>query len=92
MDFTFGTLATDELKLVHHRSVRQGVQHGYHHHPLDPAPGEPVTIFARTGVHVAAQQTAIYYTTDGSIPAGSRGVAQNGFAIPLQKTNVVWDT
>ena len=27
-EFTFGTLATDELKLVHHRAARSGLQHG----------------------------------------------------------------
>ncbi len=40
-EFTFGTVATDELKLLHHRAARRGVQHDHMLEPYDPAPGEP---------------------------------------------------
>ena len=44
MEHIFGTLATDDLKLVHHRANRRGVQHLDDITPRDPLPGQPVTI------------------------------------------------
>ncbi len=48
-DIIFGTLMTDELKLVHHRAHRRGIQHNYATDPLQPQPGKPVTVFAEVG-------------------------------------------
>ncbi|MBZ0275865.1 MAG: alpha-amylase [Anaerolineae bacterium] len=92
MDFIFGTLATDELKLVHHRAMRQGIQHAYRKSPLDPQPGQPVTITVTTGQDAAAAHVACYYTTDGSIPKGSRGTAINGHVVLLSQVETAWDT
>ena len=92
MDFIFGTLATDELKLVHHRAKRRGVQHAYDHTPRDPRPGEPVTIRVWVGPDVQADHVACYYTLDGSRPAGSRGVAHTGQVTRLEPVETVWDT
>lgn len=92
MDFVFGTLATDELKLVHHRVMRRGVQHQFEIAPRDPLPEEPVLITVRVGQDVPAEQVTVYYTTDGSIPEGSRGIATQGTALPLTLVDYVWDT
>ena len=92
MDFVFGTLATDELRLLHHRLARQGVQHADDITPLDPEPGQPVTLTVHIGQDVAADQVACYYTTDGSIPAGSRGEAHNDHVIQLERVTLEWDT
>lgn len=92
MDFIFGTLATDKLKLIHHRARRTGVQHGQDISPRDPKPGEAITINVRTGPDVEAHHVACYYTTDNSIPAGSRGIAQNGTVLMLTYENSTWDT
>ncbi len=91
-EFTFGTLATDELKLVHHRAARSGLQHGHDLTPADPLPGQPVTITVRLGPDLAADRVTCYYTLDGSEPAGSCGVAENGRALSLERGGAAWDT
>lgn len=91
MDFIFGTFATDELKLVHHRAAHNGVQHLHRLDPVDPLPGEPVFLSVTIGIDTAADHVACYYTLDGSQPAGSRGRAQNGHVRFLEKRAVVWD-
>ncbi len=88
----FGTYATDALKLVHHRAMRRGLQHRHDLAPQDPAPGQPVTLTVRAGPDLAVDRAACYYTLDGSPPAGSRGRASNGQAVPLQQAEVAWDS
>lgn len=92
MDFIFGTLATDELKLVHHRAARQGVQHAHQISPRDPRPGDAVTVWATIGPAFNADHVAVYYTTDDSEPQGEKGVATNGSAFELHPSGVHWDT
>jgi len=91
MDFIFGTFATDELKLVHHRTARRGVQHEWRLHPRDPLPGQPVTLSVTLGTDLYAEHVACYYTLDGSAPQGARGAAQRGHAILLERQTVEWD-
>lgn len=91
-DFIFGTLATDELKLVYHRATRAGWQHAHDLTPRDPRPGEAVTVRARAGVDLRVMHAALYYTTDGRTPEGSRGQAAVGQAIPLRQVGVEWDS
>lgn len=91
MEFIFGTFATDEIRLVHHRAARQGIQHQYEIAPRDPLPGQPVTLRVRLGTDLTAGQVACYYTTDGSIPAGTRGTATNGDVVLLEQTATEWD-
>jgi len=91
-DFIFGTMATDELKVVHHRATRAGWQHAHDLSPRDPLPGEAVTVRARAGVDLHITGAALYYTTDGRVPDGSRGVASVGQAVPLRQVCVEWDS
>jgi cyclomaltodextrinase / maltogenic alpha-amylase / neopullulanase len=91
-DFIFGTLATDELRLARLRADRSGVAHGQQITPSDPRPGEAVTVEASTGPAIAATNLTCYYTIDGSDPDGARGVANNGYAVPLERKHVAWDT
>lgn len=91
-DFIFGTLATDELKLVYHRASRRGLQHAYRTEPRDPQPGDAVTIVVDVGPDVAAEHVACYYTLDGSEPEGSRGHAAVGDVIHLEQVGIEWDT
>jgi hypothetical protein len=91
-EFTFGTLATDELKLVHHRATRRGLQHGHSLLPSDPLPGEPVILTVSAGPDLAVDHVACYYTLDGSEPAGDRGVASNGQVLMLEEVGAFWDT
>lgn len=91
-DFVFGTLATDDLRIAQLRASRSGVAHGQRLVPLDPGPGEAVTVQATTGPRIDATYVTCYYTTDGSDPQGSRGVILNGQALALTSTAVTWDT
>ncbi len=91
MDFIFGTFATDELKVVHHRAARQGVQHDYALKPRDPLPGEAVTLTVTIGIDLSADRVACYYTLDGSQPQGRRGVAVNGQVLHLNQIAIDWD-
>lgn len=91
MDFAFGTLSTDELKLYHHQLMRQGVRHAQEISPRKPGADEPITLYATTGVDVTASEMACYVTTDGSEPVGQRGVAQNGDVVPFAHVATTWD-
>jgi hypothetical protein len=91
-EFIFGTFATDELKLMHHRASQAGVQHQHNLTPRDPLPGQPITVTARTGSTLSVDHVACYYTTDGTWPVGSKGVASNGQVIRLEQEAAAWDT
>ncbi len=91
-EFTFGSLATDELKLIHHRAARRGLQHQWDLQPQDPEPGQPVTLTVTAGPDIKADQVACYYTVDGSEPAGSRGQAINGYLLNFDLSETFWDT
>jgi len=92
MDFIFGTLATDELKVLHHRALRYGLQHGHRITPRDPQPGEAVTLTVTVGPNCDVDAVVCYYTTDGSEPVGERGEALNGQVLQLESAGVEWDT
>lgn len=92
MDVVFGTFATDELKLVHHRAARRGLQHAHALLPHDPAPGSPVGLTASCGPGLDANHITCYFTTDESEPAGSRGVATRGSALAFDQLDTVWDS
>ena len=87
-DFVFGTLATDELRLAQLRAAAAGVHHGHDLEPLDPDPGEPITVRVTLGPAVDADHVTAYYTTDGRDPSGSHGVAETGAAVQLTRTGV----
>jgi len=91
-DFIFGTLSTDQLKLNYLRTAYSGIQHRYLTDPLDPQPGESVTIKVETGPDVAIEQMACYFTLDGSHPDGSEGEAIVGDAVSFKRVGVEWDT
>jgi cyclomaltodextrinase / maltogenic alpha-amylase / neopullulanase len=91
-EFIFGTVAIDDLKLVHHRVSHSGVQHAHEIDPRDPEPGEPVTVTVRISPDTCVDHVACYYTTDGSLPEGSRGRSANAQVIQLHQVDSDWDT
>lgn len=91
MDSFFGIFITDELKLIHHRASVSGVMHRHNIRPLDPKPDEAVTVSVRIPSKKAFDKAALYYTTDGSTPAGSLGVAVTGATVMLEIERVEWD-
>ncbi|MFN8530490.1 MAG: alpha-amylase family glycosyl hydrolase [Anaerolineae bacterium] len=92
MDHIFGTFASDQLKLVHHQVEHSGIQHAGRIAPLDPLPGQQVTLFARVGAESGIDRAAVYYTIDGSVPVGNRGHAVRGQVVSMQRVSVEWDS
>lgn len=92
MDVIFGKLITDDLKLVNHRAMRSGLQHQHRMVPTSPQPEQAVTIHITTSSDLPVEQAALYYTTDGSTPQGSRGVASQGESVPFQRIGTEWDS
>lgn len=91
-EFIFGTLATDQLKLMNHRAGGRGIHHQHQITPLDPEPGQPITLTVTVGPNLDADFVACYYTTDGTQPAGGKGRASNSQVIFFQQQGVEWDT
>ncbi|MEA3375778.1 MAG: alpha-amylase family glycosyl hydrolase [Chloroflexota bacterium] len=89
-DFIFGAFASDELKIIHARARARGLRHSARIAPQDPLPGEPVTLTVTVGPDLSVDHLACYYTVDGREPVGSRGMAQEGRAVPLEKVAVEW--
>lgn len=71
--------------------MRSGFSHAHRIEPRDPAPGEPIRVRATVGPAVSARNAWLYYTIDGSEPAGSGGNVVNGHTVPLTVTRVDWD-
>ena len=55
-EFIFGTLATDQLKLINHRARHRGLQHAHQVSPRDPKPGQPITLTVFVGVDTSVDQ------------------------------------
>ncbi len=92
MDIIFGTYSTDELKLLHHRANRQGVQHQHALSPADPVPNAPVTLSVLVGADTAFDHLVCYYTTAAEPPSGRYGISDNSRVVPFTPVETVWDT
>ena len=92
MDFVFGTLATDQLRLLHHRIARTGLQHANEILPRAPKPGESVIITVRVGQNAPSEHIACYYSTSDADFICSKGVISYGNVVMLQKVATEWDT
>lgn len=91
-EFIFGTLANDQLKVMHHRAARSGLQHAHDIWPRDPEPGQSITLRVYVGAALGVDGVACYYTADGTQPAGDKGSAFNGEVLLFQLDGVIWDT
>ena len=89
-DFVFGALENDANTLSAERNRWSGIRHSYDIDPLDPLPGQPVTITVTVGRDALVDHVTAYVTTDGSEPAGSRGQPGNGFAVELHRVDTVF--
>ena len=90
-DFIFGTFSTNESRIAHVQKIHAGVAHAQDRMPRDPLPGQAVQIHLSLGPSHPQDQAWIYWTNDGSDPAGQNGVASNGFVSPLKPVSSEWD-
>ncbi|MBX2999772.1 MAG: hypothetical protein KF893_14730 [Caldilineaceae bacterium] len=85
-DFVFGGIEADPSRLLETEQKRwRGIRHLYQAAPLDPKPGEPVTVTVTVGQDIHVDRVTLYVTTDGSDPKGEHGT-NRGFAIDLTRT------
>ncbi len=89
-DFVFGTLDADDTTLAVERNRWSGIRHLFAIEPLDPLPDQPVTLTVTVGRETLIDRLTAYVTTDGSEPAGNRGIAANGFAVALARAETIW--
>ena len=92
MDFAFGTLSTDTLKLYHHQLRHQGLHHGHQISPRSPQANSPITLYATTGLDLDADFLACYYSTDASEPFGQRGQSEEAKVCLFEVVEQVWDS
>jgi glycosidase len=95
-DFVFGALESDANTLAAERQRWSSLRHHYAIDPLDPQPGQPVTLTVTVGRDALVERVTAYVSTDGSQPAGAQGQATNGFAVELQRVEtrfqfIYWD-
>ncbi len=88
-EFIFGTLSTREGRVIRARTLNVGFQHGAVLSPIDPHPGEAITITARAGSGVAVQAATLHYTTAGAPPAVDGSTTIH---LAMQHENSEWDT
>ncbi len=88
----FGTLATPELRLIHHEATHSGLQHRYSLEPHDPRPELPVVLTALAGPDLPVERMTCVYTTDRSEPAGEGGLPNTGKVAYFEPVGVEWDT
>lgn len=91
-DFIFGTLSTEASRIAHLQNLLGGITHAHRRTPRDPNPGQAITLELTIGPSYPQNQAWIYWTNDGSDPAGENGLATNGYAIPLQPVDTEWNT
>ena len=90
-DFIFGTFSTNESRIAHVLKLHGGVTHAQVRVPRDPQPGQDVQIHLSLGPSHPQEKAWIYWTNDGSDPAGENGAAANGFASALHPVASEWD-
>lgn len=77
VDYFFGAHVTPQQQRL--RAVaRNGVAHASEIAPRDPTPGQPVSLKIVSDAALPINHIAAYFTTDGSDPAGARGLATVG--------------
>jgi cyclomaltodextrinase / maltogenic alpha-amylase / neopullulanase len=91
-DFVFGGIEADEARLLAtERAARAGIRHFQQIEPLDPLPGQRVTVTVQVGPEVVVDRVTLYYTVDGTNPQGEHGDCQNGAALQLEPMGVRWE-
>lgn len=87
----FGALANLDARVARLQEEREGVSHRGARSPLDPRPGEPITLYLSVGPAQHAARAFVYWTTDGSPPAGAHGSGERSRVTPMAEAGVEWD-
>jgi len=89
LEFTLGPLSTDTGRVERARSQRVGLQHADQLSPLDPSPGEEITISIRVGLGVSLESAKLFYSLDGSKPDP---VSPASGILKMSRATAAWDT
>ena len=92
-EYVFGPLSTVEGRARRARSAGFGFYHDSATEPLDPRPGERITIAAQAGAGVAVVTATLSFTVDGT-PPHSVAEAEDGHTahLAMKRAEVTWDT
>ena len=92
-EFVFGSLSTPEGRVKRARTLKYGFYHDGTLDPLDPRPGEPITITAHAGPGVSVKSAILCYTVDGSLPHYKAEHASSSTCqVPMLRDQIEWDT
>ncbi len=72
IDFFFSAYPSAQSRRLQ-AAIEDGLAHGSRIAPHDPLPGSPVTLFFSSNALKPIERVAVYYTVDGTEPAGERG-------------------
>jgi cyclomaltodextrinase / maltogenic alpha-amylase / neopullulanase len=94
-DYFFAAYVTPQAQRL--RFVKEnGVQHASEIFPRDPLPGQPVALSIISNAALPIDRVAVYFTADGSEPAGERGRPTRGHVVPADlqpdQDQIVGDT
>ncbi|MFC7321760.1 alpha-amylase family glycosyl hydrolase [Halobacillus campisalis] len=78
----------DEVTEWENIPVANKVTHNFNHEPYTPDKHDETTIKVTVEHYGPIDQGAVYYTTDGSTPQGTRGSVSNGEVSPLKIKNM----
>jgi cyclomaltodextrinase len=90
VDFFFSPHLTPHQRRMQ-AALEDGLAHGSQIEPRDPTPDDPVTLFFLTDAHLPIERVAVYYTIDGSVPIGAKGIATNGTAVQAERGEFLYD-
>ncbi len=80
IDFFFSPYPSAQTRRLR-AAIEDGLAHGSRITPADPKPGEAVMLLFSAQAQLPIERVAVYYTTDGTPPAGERGTATNGYVV-----------
>ncbi|MBO0781167.1 MAG: glycoside hydrolase family 13 protein [Ktedonobacteraceae bacterium] len=90
VDFFFSPFPSAQEKRLQ-AAVDDGLAHVSRIEPRDPRPGEAVTLLFSSNTQLPIERVAVYYTVDGSQPAGRRGLTEQGDVVIAKMGEIVYD-
>lgn len=91
VDFFFSPYPSAQARRLR-AAIDDGLAHGSRIEPHDPTPDDSVRLLFSSNIRRPLEQVAVYYTTDGTIPQGEKGVATHGCVVTAQKGERIDDT